>query len=345
MLLHDIRIAAKSLKRNRVLSTLTIAGVALGIALSTTFAAVRHAFARNPVSHKEAVLRYVRLDSWDPERAYPSLDDPKSLPTQITYRDMTELMRSKIPIRQTGLFKTSFYVFPEGESARPFQQETRLCFRDFFAMFDVPFRYGSAWDAKADTGGEPVVVLSEEMNDRLFGGANSVGKTLKLADKDFRVVGVLAHYRPNIRIYDMTQNQIVPTEGLFAPFNLVRPMQLRSIGNLDGWGPSPATPGFEGFLQSEAAWIQFWVELPDAAAHAAYAEFLKGYILEQKKHGRFLRPLNYRLSSPSDLIRDFKAVPKEMNALLVVSLLFLAVCSVNLVGLLLGKFLARSNEV
>lgn len=38
-------------------------------------------------------------------------------------------------------------------------------------------------------------------------------------------------------------------------------------------------------------------------------------------------------------------VPKEATTLLVVSLLFLLVCSVNLVGLLLGKFLARAPEI
>jgi len=44
-------------------------------------------------------------------------------------------------------------------------------------------------------------------------------------------------------------------------------------------------------------------------------------------------------------MRDFKVVPEEANTLLLVSLLFLAICSLNLVGLLLGKFLARAPEV
>ena len=38
-------------------------------------------------------------------------------------------------------------------------------------------------------------------------------------------------------------------------------------------------------------------------------------------------------------------MPNEINALTVVSLLFLAVCSLNLMGLLLGKFLARAPEI
>lgn len=44
-------------------------------------------------------------------------------------------------------------------------------------------------------------------------------------------------------------------------------------------------------------------------------------------------------------MEDFQIAPKETFALLMVGLLFLAVAAVNLIGLLLGKFLARANEV
>jgi putative ABC transport system permease protein len=37
--------------------------------------------------------------------------------------------------------------------------------------------------------------------------------------------------------------------------------------------------------------------------------------------------------------------PKELTVMLVVSLLFLAVCALNLMGLLLAKFLARAPEI
>ena len=55
---------------------------------------------------------------------------------------------------------------------------TRMTTADFFAMFEVPFLYGGGWDAKADAGPEPVIVLSKEANQKAFGGVNSVGKTL-----------------------------------------------------------------------------------------------------------------------------------------------------------------------
>ena len=118
MLLHNLRIAWKSLKRNRSLSILIITGIALGVAVSTTFATVRHSYAKDPIPTKSDVLYYVRLDSWDPLKAYPG-PDTTSPPTQITYRDMTEIMKSDIPRRQSGMFKTALYVYPDPKVGRP----------------------------------------------------------------------------------------------------------------------------------------------------------------------------------------------------------------------------------
>ena len=129
------------------------------------------------------------------------------------------------------------------------------------------------------------------------------------------------------------------------PFNFLKPMQLRTFGNSDGWGTSGGLTGPDAFLQSETCWIQMWVELPDKAAVSNYKDFLAAYVLDQKKHGRFQRPVNNRVSPVQEWMRDQRVVPPETTAMLIVSLLFLGVCAVNLVGLLLGKFLARSSEV
>jgi putative ABC transport system permease protein len=344
MLLHNLRIAWKSLKRNRALSVLIVTGIALGVAVSTTFATVRHSYAKDPIPSKSDVLYYVRLDSWDPLKPYPGADTTLP-PTQVTYRDMTAIMKSDIPGRQSGMFKTALYVYPDPKIGRPFRETVRLCFSDFFPMFDVPMLYGSGWDKKADSGPEPVVVLSREMNDKLFGGKNSVGKNVRLGEREFRVVGVIGDWTPSVKFYDLTQNYIEKPETIYMPFNFLKPMQLRTFGNSDGWGTSGGLSGFDGFLQSETCWIQMWVELADRASLEKYRDFLSAYVLDQKKHGRFQRPLNNRLSTVREWMRDQRVVPPETTAMLILSILFLGVCAVNLVGLLLGKFLARSSEV
>jgi putative ABC transport system permease protein len=343
MLLHNIWIAWKSLKRSPTLSALIVACIALGIAFATTFATVRHTFTRNPLPDKEPVLRYIRLDNWDPRQAYPG-DSPDALPPQISYRDAMALKRSAIPARQTATFRARLTVIPDPNVARPTREDVRMAESDFFEMFQVPFRYGGPWTRDTDAKLEQVVVLSEGLNERLFGGRNSVGQTLRVESRDFRVVGVLAGWQPTVRMYDMTGSALSEPEALYMPFGLMVPMEIRTAGNSDGWGTRSGT-GFAGFLNSETSWLQFWVELRSPSDDAAYRSFIESYIAEQKALGRLARPMNYRVSSIRGLMDDFNVAPQETFALMMVGLLFLAVAAVNLIGLLLGKFLARANEV
>jgi putative ABC transport system permease protein len=342
MLLYNLRIALLSMKRNRILSAVIVGGIALGIAISTMFSTVRHAFAKNPIPAKSDVLHYVRMDSWDPLKPYPG-DDPTRPPTQITYRDMVEIMKSDLPVHQSGMFKANLLLFPDKNVGRPRKVLTRMCFSDFFPMFDVPFKYGSGWDKRADAGPEPVIVIDEETNDLLFGGQDSVGKRVRIEDREFKVVGVLDTWRPTVKFYDVTQNQTQAPEGIFMPFNFLLAMKMQTAGNSDGW-KSPPLPGFEGRLVSETCWIQMWVELPKDRVEP-YKDFLAAYVGEQKKAGRFPRPVNNRVTPLMGWLKEQKVVPDEATAMAVVSLLFLAVCALNLMGLLLAKFLARAPEI
>ncbi|MBV9493263.1 MAG: ABC transporter permease [Acidobacteria bacterium] len=343
MLSYHLHTAFRSLRRNPVVTALLIGAIAIGICVSTTFITLRHLLGQDPLPGHSQKLFYVRMDNWDPQRSYVP-DDPKSLPTQITYRDLRELMKSNIPTRQNGSFKSTMFVFPDPKVSRPFNTDVRLVFSDFFPMFEVPFRYGSGWDKAADAKPEPVVVISKSMNDRLFGGANSVGKTVRLETRDYKVVGVIEAWRPSIRFYDLTSNAVAPPEDIYIPFNFAEILEARTSGNSDSWKGFTGTK-YSDFLASESNFIQFWVELPNAEAQAAYTDFVDNYVREQKKVGRFARPLNNHVMSMTDLMEAFEIVPKQLKAMSIVSLLFLAVCSLNLVGLLLGKFLARVPEV
>jgi putative ABC transport system permease protein len=343
MLLYNIKIAIKSLRRNPILTLLLIGAIALGICVSTTFIALRHIFEKDPLPGKSETLFYVRLDNWDPQRAYVA-EDPNSLPTQVTYRDARAILKSDVPTHKTPSFKTNRFIFPDPKMGRPFAENIRVVYNDFFQMFNLPFQYGGPWTDAADAKPEPVVVLDRAMNERLFGGANSVGRTVRMDDRNYKVVGVLAPWRPSVKFYDMTQSPVAPPEGIFMPFEFTPLQEIYPSGNSDGWKGADGD-GWQGFANSESVWMQFWVELPTPEKQAAFREFVDNYVRDQKKIGRFQRPLHTEVTSIPDLMREFQAVPPAVKSMSIVSALFLVVCSLNLVGLLLGKFLARIPEV
>ena len=344
MFAYMIRIAVLSLRRNPVLSTLLIAAIALGVAVSTAFVTVYYVYSGNPIPTKSDRLFYVQMDSWNPDRPY-ARSRPEMPPEQITYRDMQGIMTSDIPTYQSGMFVASLTIHPPEAEQRPFRERVRMCFADFFPMFEVPFLYGGGWDRGADRGPEPVVVIDAATNNRLFGGGNSVGKTVRIEDRQFTVAGVLAPWRPSPRFYDTHTGASQVPEGIYMPLDFVREFEVETAGNLLIWSDYEETGGFEAFLASEAIWIQMWVQLDTAEQRQAYSDFLDAYVMEQKKLGRFGRPLNNRLLNVMEWLKDQEVVPEEATGLLVLSLLFLLVCAVNLIGILLGKFLAHAPEV
>ncbi len=344
MLLYNLRLAWKSVRRYPVLSALILLGIALGVGVSTTFITAYHVLARDPVPGKSGSLHYVRMNSWgvadDPFRQTP--------PPLITWRDAQELLKSRVPARSTATFASRGTVFPP-DGTRPSRQSLRLVTADFFPMFDVPFRYGGPWSREADARPETVAVISSALNDRLFGGANSVGRTIRIEKTELKIVGVLAPWRPRVRAYALVSDPLGAPEPVFLPLALTGPMELRPAEFQMSWRtPAPGEeklPYASRLLVNEVLFVGFWAELPNPESVRAYRSFVDAYVTEQKKHGRFPHPLNNRVTSVLDLMAELKVVPPQTKALAVISLLFLVVAALNLIGLFLGTVLARASTV
>jgi len=253
------------------------------------------------------------------------------------------LSASNIPERKVVMFRQSGVVSGGPAQARPLPVSTRMTTGDFFPMFDVPFRYGSGWSAAADQGPEPVVVLSREENDKLFGGVNSVGRTIRWNDRPLRVVGVLDDWVPTPKFYDLTIGAFMPVEDLYVPFRWeIVSEQVPSGGSTDCWS-TPQIHSFRDFLNSDCTWLQMWVELPGAASHARMQAFMDAYWAQQHRAGRFLRPRNNRLTNVAQWLIDNDVVSNDSRVLVGIAGAFLAVCLINTVGILLARFINRAS--
>ena len=341
MLRYYLKLGMLSIKANWALSALMVAAIAIGIGACMTIVTVRHVMADNPIEHKNDQLFHVQLDNRNPNDPY---DEPNEPPEQVTYLDATALLEAGRAHRQVISFKSDRVVQPEGDGVLPFQELVRATSADFFAMFDVPFKYGSGWDASADRAEERVTVLSAPMNDRLFGGEDSTGRMLMMNNEPFRIVGVLDDWHPVPTFFDLNNNPYQGPEEIYAPFSLAVAGEWGSSGNNSCWKP-PEDGGYEGYLASECIWIQMWVELLSRDDKEAYAQFLDDYVMEQKQLGRFPRELNNRLNTPAEWLVDREVVDDTVSVLLALSVLFLVVCLLNTIGLLLAKVIRRGSDI
>jgi len=341
MFRYYMKLGLLSIRANPALSALMVAAIAIGIGACMTIVTVRHVMSDDPISHKSDQLYHVQVDSWSPDEPY---DEPNDAPEQLTYMDARALHDAGKAYRQVVSFKSGRVVQPDGDDERPFRVDARATTNEFFAMFDVPFAYGSAWDQAADRAEERVVVLSADINEQLFGGEDSVGRMLTLNGETYRISGVLEYWNPIPKFYDLNNNPYEDSEGVYFPFALGISSETGSSGNTNCWKPI-GDGGYEAFLASECVWIQMWVELRDSAEKQAYMQFLDAYVEEQKTLGRFARPLNNRLNNVVEWMDDREVVEDDVNVLLGLAVLFLVVCLLNTIGLLLAKVMRRARDI
>jgi putative ABC transport system permease protein len=336
---YYLRLASLSFLRTPGLTALMVLAIAAGISVCVMSLTLYNAISGNPIWWKSDRLYAVTIDSWSPDEpadsGYPDLP-----PTQLTYKDATYLAQSKIPAHHAIMFKSSGVLAGASATggATPKVAITRVTSSDFFNLFEVPFKYGRGWDARADEGPEPVMVISQEMNRRFFGGTNSVGRTLRWNDREFRIVGVLDAWQPAPKFYDLNNGPFDAPENVYIPWRWGETLELETAGNSNCW-KSEDLSTFKHFIGSECIWVQMWVELPDRASRERMQTLLDSYWDQQHKLGRFPRKRDNRLTNVDQWLLDNHVVQSDNRVLVGLAFAFLAVCLINTVGLLLAKFL------
>jgi putative ABC transport system permease protein len=344
MFTYYLELAFRSLRRSPGLTALMVLTIGFGVAASMTTYSVFRAVSGDPIPWKSSKLFVPQIDAWGPNGL--SRDNDGEPSDALDYTDAMALMRDHRAKRQSAMYQVSPSVVPVQAGKHPLNVSGHAVYSEFFPMLDAPFLYGSGWSADDDAQRAAVVVISSKLNEKLFGSVNSVGKTLNIEGKDYRVVGVLDNWKPQPRYYDVVNsggfNEGV--EDVFVPFERAIAVSMPNDGNTN-CTEIPKESGFVGLQHSSCVWIAYMAELDDAAAVTAYRQYLDGYARDQQKAGRFSWAPNNRLRDVPAWLDFKKVVPSDTRVSLLVALGLLLVCLVNTVGLLLAKFLRRSGEI
>jgi putative ABC transport system permease protein len=342
MFAYYLELALRSLKRSPGLTALMVLTIAFGVAASMTTYSVFRAVSGDPIPWKSAHLFVPQIDMWGPNGRGSDGEPPDAM----DYNDAITLMRDHRAKLQSAMYQISPSVVPADASKHPINVSGHAVYSEFFPMLDVPFLYGNGWSADDDTQRAAVVVISSKLNQKLFGGSNSVGKTVNVEGKDYRVVGVLNDWNPQPRFFDVVNSGGFSTgvEDVFLPFQRAIAVGLPNDGNTN-CNAVPAESGFVGLQHSNCVWIAYMAELDDAAAVTAYKQYLDGYAHDMQQSGRFGWAPNNRLRDLPAWLDNQHVVPSDTKVSLLVALGLLLACLVNTAGLLLAKFLRRSSEI
>ncbi|PXV58132.1 putative ABC transport system permease protein [Dyella jiangningensis] len=342
---YYLDLAVHSLRRNKVLTALMVLAIAVGIGASMTTLTVVHLLSGDPLPGRSHTIFYPQVD------ASPKGKDSDEPLDMLDYRSAVDLWSARRADRQALLVQSQVRL-NTADAGKPAVMTMMLsATTDFFTMFDVPFRYGGPWSEQDDASRARLAVISDDLNQKLFAGGNSVGRTLRLRDSDVRIVGVLKPWRPSPQFYAVrggrfaagdTSDFYARPEDVITPFFTGLDINDGNFQQFTCWH-MPARPGH--LQDAPCVWVALWVQIKDAAQVAAYRRFVADYAAQQQAIGRFTHAGNTRLRDLMGWL-DFNGVlPGNVRLQAWLAVAFLVICLVNMVGLLLAKFLRRSGEI
>ena len=250
------------------------------------------------------------------------------LDTGLTPRDAAALSAHPAPARTVVSVAGSLAAAPDGTPAD--EVAVRFASSGLFDMFALRFRYGSTYRDGADE-----AVLSDDLNREWFGGADSVGRTIRIGSRPIRIAGVLdRELWP--RQFDARQPK---ADGLFLPIELDR--------TLRPW-PDPvlpiADPGifFTDPASSEDIWARLFVNV-EPGHRAEYEAFVRGYAEAQQ--GRSPRVIAGRLVPWAEWRIGTGTAEGIYSVVRWLGVLLLAACAFNLIRLAMVRSGARAGEL
>ncbi|MBD8872200.1 ABC transporter permease [Rhodanobacter sp. DHB23] len=342
---YYVALALRSSARSKALTALVIALLAFGVSACMVSYAVFRATTSDPLPGKSSRLYAVQIDNVGP--SYTWHGEP---PDMLSYTDAVALWQAHKADRQTLLYPASWQVESDDPTIPAMPMSGDAVTADFFPMFDVPFRFGASWSANEDAQHANVVVISRRLNEKLFGGQNSVGHEIRLDGKAFRVAGVLDDWNPRPRFFDigeLSRDQAFDNVGdIYIPFTRATDMQKNSrYANCPTATGETDTSNWGAYLHGECGRIGAWVGLATPADAERYREYLRNYAKEQQRLGRFAWPPNVRLNSLMDWLAYLNIAPKASSFSMLISGSFLLIVMVNVVGLMLARFMRRAPEI
>lgn len=344
MFRYYFQLGLRSLRRNPALTALMVLTLAVGVAASMATFTVLYVMSGDPIPHKSDRLFVPRLDN-APAAGYAEGDEPSD---QMTYIDARNLLASGQGVRRTAVYTIGAGLESGRADIPPFVVQGQAPTRDFFEMFEVPMRFGAPWSAADEAAARDVVVLSRATSEKLFGQDNPVGRTVRMDGTEWQIVGVSDTWQPRPRYYRLINGNggnFTGEDELFIPFQTAIRHEMGNNGNTNCNGEGPSKPGFQGLIESECDFIQFWFEGASAADQPRLKEFLAAYVTEQKKLNRYPRPVNVRLENVMEWMQHLGVVTADVKLSTWLAFGFLLVCLVNTVGLLLAKFSSRAGEI
>ena len=180
-MMNNLRFAFRQLIKNPAFSAIAIITLALGIGANTAIFSIVNAVLLQPLPYPDADRIMVLNESGDGQEfsvALPNYEDWKRDNTVFQYLAVTRRESRNL----SGISGQEAQRIPCAHVSE-----------DFFKVIGISPKLGRTFtDEEAKPGGPAAVIISDRLWYRMFGrDANVIGRTMKLNDQGFTVIGVM----------------------------------------------------------------------------------------------------------------------------------------------------------
>ncbi|RRS08340.1 ABC transporter permease [Pseudoalteromonas sp. J010] len=345
-----VMLAWQGLKQKPKLSALMVINLAVGITLMLTMSAIVKQSSSEVIGYKGDSLYTAGLNYFDVDE---DVNDFRQFP-RWTYQDAQALQQANLPYEYVSFnYTTEFIVGLADNSVRPISVEASGTDSGMFNVLDVPFIYGTAWNAQSEKSGEAIAVISKHANDHLFGGVDSVGQFIQVQGEQIRVAGVVDLTRYKRRFQDLSFSNNY-NHDVFIPLNYAYAQNFPRTGQVtcrtdDLYTTiSPRSGSIDMLKSAECGYLTVWFQYHNDIELAQLAElkaWLNNYIKQQQALGRFQHKNLTDFYSMGELYILIQRFMAWEAIYLTFSYLLFGICLVNTVGILLAKFQANRKLI
>ncbi|MGY0561020.1 ABC transporter permease [Luteimonas sp. A277] len=345
---YAVDLGFRGLRRHPRTTTLAVLLLALGLSAVMSMLTLLAMLSSNPLPGISEHL----YQAWVDSRLAPTsreAEEPAENEWPFLWKlgDAEAMMALQPQVRQTALVSTLLTMsVPDGTHSH--STMAVLAEGPMPSMFGVPLHRGRFWTEQEGRDGTPVVILAKETAAAMFGGDDALGREVRIGSTLFHIVGISGEWEPQPRFHFLAPGQLAwgaRADSVFVPLRAALDAGVAPLSTRDCDSTFMGGYGFDTVNLQACRWLALWTELPDPPVRAAYSDALAAYARARHEAGVFERPPASRLDSVQAWLSANRVVPDSVRLNLWLAGGLLALCMVNVAGMLAARFLRRSNEL
>jgi putative ABC transport system permease protein len=224
--------ALKAISANKMRSLLATLGIVIGITavtlMQTAIEGINRAF-ENSISAIGADVFYVQKFEWFGKEDFYFYRNRKDI-TMAQYNFLNRLSQTSDAMSPTvGTMKTLKY-----KDLVLYSVYTLGTTFDYQFVHNVEMEEGRFFTLRESEGGNPVCLIGTDIRDAFFPNANPLGKSIKIGNYSFRVVGVVEKQGSLLGLFSLDNRVIVPIDRFFRLFGSKRGINIEiKAANMD----------------------------------------------------------------------------------------------------------------